>query len=948
MFKEKVMARSVRVLFAGGLVAGLSGPALGQEATRDGNMQRVEITGSSIKRINVEGALPVQTLSKQQIEQTGATTVADLVGTLPSMQGMVTSSASINGGGGGVQTASVHAIGSDYTLVLLNGRRVAPFGAGSAVNLASIPLSAVERVEILTDGASALYGSDAIAGVVNFILKKNQQDLQAEATYNTPTASSKGRTANVSVSKGFGDLDTDGYNVLVAFNHDGQRELDAADRSFSAPGGVHQFTNNGKLYSLYQTSANSIPANVRVTQAGKDSVSFNPAYVLSGKCPVPAPYTFNTGNTCRFNYAATVEDLPKLERNGVFSSGSVKLGESHNFFYEGLYSKFTSTARYAAPAQPLTVDRNSLPYKTSVVPALVKLGIDPAQVTGATMSLRLVDAGGRMDAWETLAKHGVVGVEGVVSGWDYKLSYTNSENVSTERAIAGYTSSDKLDALIKAGTYNPFVAPDSTTRAALAPAVLHQDITESLSKIQVASARLGCPDLFQLAGGNAGLGAGIDFMQQEYAANPSPIQQGPNKLQPNWTDTVIGGGAGALPFDTKRNSWGSFVELALPVTKTLDISTSVRYDSYGAAKNSKNYDTEGNPIAPATQGNKASSATYKLGAAWRPIESLLVRASYGTGFKAPTLDAITTPVTNGGSSNFYACPVKSGPLLPLCTGPAEYSLLVGGNPLSGPDGLRPEKSKQFTAGIRLEPMSNLSLGVDFWDIKLKDQIQSLPQDLVFTKPESYGGLFQSYYDPIQKANVLAAFLPNFNIASSHYRGIDWDHTYSTNTRFGKVNLNWTGTYMLKAQQDVPGAGVESSVGRFDSYNEVTFRLIQRLTATWKQNANFTHALTFSYRSGYHDQALSADLGNARLVNADGTLGAAVDSVRDVKSYSTFDWQTKYKWNANLSVTLGIKNLLNQDPPFTQRIDGGGNQLGYDGRYADPLGRQIYVVSNVKF
>jgi len=181
MIKETILSRSVRLMFMAGLgVAAL--PVMAEE-----NIQRVEITGSAVKRVAVEGALPVQTLSKAQIEQTGATTVADLVATLPSMQGFVTSSASINGGGGGVQTASVHAIGTGYTLVLLNGRRIAPYSSGSAVNLASIPLSAVERVEILTDGASALYGSDAIAGVVNFILKKNQTDANIELTYNRPT-----------------------------------------------------------------------------------------------------------------------------------------------------------------------------------------------------------------------------------------------------------------------------------------------------------------------------------------------------------------------------------------------------------------------------------------------------------------------------------------------------------------------------------------------------------------------------------------------------------------------------------------------------------------------------------------------------------------------------------------------------------------------------------------
>jgi iron complex outermembrane receptor protein len=146
--------------------------AWAQTSAEPEHIARVEITGSSIKRIAKEGSLPVQTLTRADIEQSGASNVADLVAQLPSMQGFITSSTSVNGGGNGVQTASIHAIGTQYTLVLLNGRRMAPYGTGSAVNLASIPLSAVERVEILTDGASTLYGSDAIAGVVNFILKR--------------------------------------------------------------------------------------------------------------------------------------------------------------------------------------------------------------------------------------------------------------------------------------------------------------------------------------------------------------------------------------------------------------------------------------------------------------------------------------------------------------------------------------------------------------------------------------------------------------------------------------------------------------------------------------------------------------------------------------------------------------------------------------------------------
>jgi iron complex outermembrane receptor protein len=948
MMKETILSRSVRLIFSGSMAVGMglmAQQAMAQEAKQE--VQRVEITGSAIKRIAIEGALPVQTLSKAQIEQTGATTVADLVATLPSMQGFITSSASINGNGGGVQTASVHGIGTKYTLVLLNGHRVAPYSSGSSVNLASIPLSAVERVEILTDGASALYGSDAIAGVINFILKKDQKDLNVELTYNRPSKGSNGATGNVAISKGFGDFETDGYNVLLAYSHDTQKELNAADRGFSAPGGVHNFSEAGKTYSLYQLSSNSIPGNVTANLADGSSVRFNPGLINTGSCA--AANTFKVGNRCLFNYAATVELLPELKRDGFFASTNVKINDNLKFFAEGLYSKFTSTARYAAPAQPLTLDTSTALYKSNVVPALVKLGVNPANVTGATMNLRLVDAGGRTDGWETKAKHAVFGLEGNAYGWDFNTAYTHSENNARDNAVAGYTSGDKLDALMRAGTYNPFIMPTADTKAALAPAVLHQLLDETTSKIDMLSLR-GSREVFQAAGGAAMLAVGTDYTRQKYTDDPSPIAMGPNSLQPNWTDTNVGGGTGALPVDAKRNNWGAFAELVVPVIKNLELTGDVRYDSYDAVKNSQNFDpTTGQLLAPATQGDKASKSTYKLAAAWRPNDTTLLRASYGTGFKAPSLTDITSPLVNGGSSNFHPCPITSGPLLSLCNGTAEYTLLSGGNSATGDKGLKPETSKQATVGFRIEPVKSLSLGFDLWDVKLKDQIKTLPESEVFGNPARYMNLFSAYYDPIQKAKVLAASLSPRNLASSHYRGLDWDHTYSTGTPVGKLNLNWTGTYMLKADlQALPGDEAEHSVGRFNSYNDVTFRLISKLTATLKQSDAWTHSLTAVYKSGYHDMPLSADDAAVRVVNADGSLGDYVDLQRDVRSYTVWDWQTKYKFNRNLTITGGVKNLFNTEPPFTQRIAGGGNQLGYDGRYTDPLGRQFYVVGNYKF
>jgi iron complex outermembrane receptor protein len=957
MMKETVLARSLRMMTTGTVAVGfglMAQSALAQEATDTGAVQRVEITGSSIKRIAKEGALPVQTLSRADIAQSGANNVADLVAALPAMQGFITSSASVNGSGGGAQTASVHSIGTAYTLVLLNGRRMAPYTTGSSVNLATIPLSAVERVEILTDGASTLYGSDAIAGVVNFILKKNQSDLQLEATYTRPQKEG-GASSNVAISKGFGDIDKDGFNVLLAYSHDDQKELNANQRDF-ARSGVMPFTNGGKPYSLYYTSINSIPGNVSV-DTPTTSATFGPDLKRTGKCS--APNTFQRGEVCRFDFASTVNLLPQQTRDSVFGSFNAAVGKDMTVFGEAVLSRFGSRARYAPPAQPLniintdpatgvkTVNPNYVGvYNKSVVPLLAGYGINPAAVTDVNVNLRLADAGGRTDDWKTDTRHLVLGFDGRAMGWDYTTSLTHSENTQRDDAVAGYVSGVKFEELVRNGSYN-FFELQANAKEALAPAVLRQNLDVTRSKIDVASVRASS-EVFAAPAGPAQLGVGADFTRQHYVYEPSAILQGPNSLQPSYADVIIGGSTGALPFDTKRNNWGSFAELLVPLMKDLDVTGAVRYDSYDAASNSKNFDADGKLQAPATQGNSASKATYKLALRYQPSAGTLLRASYGTGFKAPSLSDITSPLAYGGSSNFHPCPIKDAadPRIIYCHGVSEYDLLSGGNALSGEAGLRPEQSKQSSVGVRIEPTSSLTLGLDFWDVKLSNQIQRLPQELVFRNP-AYVKYISLYYHPIQKSKVLVGTLTPVNLAASSYQGIDWDHTFRTNADWGKLAVNWTGTYMLKAEKSVPGSGVESSVGRFDAYNDVTFRVISRLVATLK-TGRLSNALTVNHRSGYHDEVLTADNAAVRAVNADGTLGDFSGVTRDVKPYTTLDYQGKFAFDRNLTLTAGVRNVLDQNPPFSVRIAGGGNQQGYDGRYTDPLGRTFYVTGSYKF
>ncbi len=948
--KEKNLSKTVRLLFTSGAfitAASLATPALAQE----NSIQKIEITGSAIKRIAKEGALPVQNLSAADIQKSGAKNVEELIQSLSSMQGFTTSSESVNGGGGGVQNASIHSIGAGYTLVLLNGRRIASYGSGSAVNLASIPMSAVERVEILTDGASTLYGSDAIAGVVNFILKKNQQDFRFEAGFNKPSKQG-GKSASASLSKGFGDLDKDGFNVLLTYAHDTQDELNAKDREF-AKSGLQKFTENGKTYSTYLLAANTAPASATLSLKDNTVKIFSPSYYKTGTCgPNTSFIGTATDKSCWFDYAATVQLIPKSERDSLFSSMNFKVNQNLNLFAEAVISKFSQTARYAPGAQRLAMPLSSSLYINEVLPYLSKIGVSPDEVKSGSMNVRFTDAGGRAREYLTNAKHVALGANGSANGFDFSASYTHSENSQESNFVGGFLSRNTYNDIVNSGKFNPF-GPSGSSAAVLAPAILHTNESKTDVKLDKFSGSIS-HELFEAPGGMSQLAISADYTRQGYDYMPSPISQGQNAQQPNFTDTPLGDSADHLPIAAKRSNWGTSAEWMIPVSKSLEVTAATRYDAYTAVTNDLVFDpSNGKLLPPAEQGNANKKATYKLAFRFTPVDHLLVRGSYGTGFKVANMDSITSPIVQAGNtSGSYPCPVKApDPRAAYCTGTTQQYLLTGGNNLSGPSGLKPETSQQSTIGLRFEPINSLSLGFDLWSVKMKDQLTTLPEQFPFADPVKFNNNFSIVYDQGIGSNKLVTLLPTFNLAAARYQGIDWDHSYSSKTEFGKLSLKWNGTLMLKSEVDVPGSPTESSLGRFDAYNNVTSRVISQLSASLNTNDMYTNTMTMNYRSGYHDQVLTPDDNALKLVNSDGSLPADFAGLkRDVRAFITFDWQTRVqlKQYNNLALTFGIRNLFDKAPPLSIRIAGGGNQAGYDARYANPLGRQFYMNVGASF
>ena len=908
--KEKIGARSVRLaltVLAGSVL--FSGQSMADEA-----IQKVEITGSSIKRIAVEGALPVQRLTQEAIARTGATTVADLVQSLPAMQGFTIGAVAAGSNSGGRTSASIHDIGESYTLVLLNGRRIAPQGSGTSVNLNAIPLSAVERVEILTDGASALYGSDAIAGVINFILKKNVQGGTLEATYGSPEDKG-GKAWNTNLTYGFGDIDEDRYNVLVSYRHDEQSKLRATDRSFARSSYI-PVSYGGKNYIYDRTSTSTAPGNATVAFNNKNtpSVMFSPYLAANGDCGPTNYVTATNSRACGFDGGSTVEIVPESKRDSLFARGTYKLSDNLNAFAEVALSRFDLTARIAANPVPISIAKDSALYNQYVRPNLTQAQHD--DVKTVTANYRMVDWGTRASRTLTDTKHFVVGVEGEVGEWNVESALTWSQNAIDERYVGGYAKNADFKAMQSNPLFNPFVPAGSASpelQNLINGSQFNGSIRTASTTMRGVDAH-GSRELFSLPGGKANIGVGGDYREYKYEQSPSAGAS---------TDTIYNFNTSPR-YDLSRETYGVFAELLAPVTKTIEVSLAGRYDTITKIDNG---------VVNKSIGKDQSASTYKVTARWQPVQQLLVRGSYGTGFKAPSMLDIGMPLVNNGfTAKPWDCPFPGDA---MCRPPAtQYNQLAGGN-----ENLKPEKSKQYTVGFRIEPSSAFSFGADLWDVKITDAVSAVSETQAFGNPALYRDLFGTYTEP-STGNTYYAFKSlSLNIGQTHNRGIDWDMTARKRFDFGNFTANLSGTHMLKADYTVPGTKDQwtNNMNYFGITDAVTFRNLAKLNMSL-ETGKMTNSVVVSYRNGYTDAAASVQNVDTKKLE---TIRLAVPS------YTTVDWQGRYVFDSKKSIRAGIKNLFDRAPPLSLRTSS-GHQVGFDPRYADPMMRSFYITGQIKF
>ncbi len=899
---------------------GAAAPAFGQQAQSDKPIPRVEITGSSIKRIATEGALPVQTITPDQIDKQGITNAEQLM-RLISANGTgadnMTSGNNVFGAdadrvSGGGSFASLRGLGPTGTLVLINGRRISGYGlSGKAVDLNTIPLVAVARIEVLKDGASAIYGTDAVGGVINFILKTDFEGLQANATGNW-TEHGGGATRRLQVVAGHGNLDTDRFNVMVAVGYDRNDELDSHQRAFAngyqparglSPDTTgtpvaNQLTGAGTaLGSNFQLPGDPnkyLQAGLLSLQGKCDSVQGMMQYATALWKDVTSP--LRTTYSCAYDYGADyVMQLPTERTNGV-ARATFQVNPDHRLFAEAVAAHTTSLA-ILTPTQISTSLANGNAYPvggpyyqdlSATIPTFDK-------TKPIIYKWRAWPLGNRTQDYTTDTVRLMTGAEGLLAGkWDYKIDLSHSESHTTTDLVDGYAYTSALYQVLGSGVVNPWAAPAQGQSAAAMQALeatrFHGRLQHGKTTLTQFNASVS-GELWQLPAGPLQGALGTDLRREGYGF-----------AQDVDATKILLAPGNANQSTVNRNIKAIYTELVVPVTKNLELQLALRRDDYSLI---------------------GATTNPKIAFSYRPTGWLMLRGSANKGFLAPSFTQLYSGRLGQELPNGVSDPVgcASHPGDPRFCAIERLRYFSGGNP-----DLRPETSKQGTLGFIVEPGANFSASVDYWAINIKDRILNRTPQVVLANEQ-----YLSQYVIRNPADDTISYVNAgwINAAGLKTRGADVGLRGRGNLPDGwrwnaTLDGTWTQSYKFA---EFEGQPYIEYVGNFYTRD---------LYLRWKHNATASVArgpwsflLSNLYRDGYADE----------LPN--GGKGTPPPGFNPrVASYTTWGLSTTYSGFRNTTLTVGIQNLFDRDPPFTAHNVDEVVGAGWDPRVADPRGRAL--------
>ena len=927
-----------------------TGAAFAQEATT--TLDKVEVTGSRIKRTDVETSQPVFSLTREDIQAQGLTSIGDVIQNLTSNGTALNTT--YNNGGNGETRVSLRNLGSNRTLVLVNGRRwVAGTGLGGATDLNTIPTAAVERIEVLKDGASAIYGSDAIAGVVNVILRTDFDGAEANAYYGQ---FSQGDGAKESYDITIGSSG-ERFSAMFGAGYVKEDPVMAGDREISA---VPVF---GTGVSLGSTTT----PNGRFALC---SGTFSPGACSVGETRpngTAGQFTYEPGSTPAnwrnfsvandiYNFAPDNYLVTPQERKSIFGQASFDITDNVRFTTTATYNNRRSEQLLAAmPIVLGTGPGAGVQARTiSISPNSI---YNPFGQTVSRIQRRAVETGGRSFN-QNVDTFGFVGaLEGNFEfadryfSWDVGYSYgRNDQNDTTNglfnilalrnalgpsfRDAAGVARCGTVGNVIEGcvplnllggvGSITPDMLAYSTF-------VAHDEYQYTMKQW---FANLS-GEIVELPGGMLAFAAGLEHRSESGYDSPDALINSGNTTGNARTAT-----AGSYKLDE------AYLELSAPLlrdvflARELELSLATRYSDY---------DTFGDTL------------NSKFGFKWKPIEDLLVRGSWAEGFRAPSISELYSGVadsfasisdpcstTFGGRYNVLTaeqrarCTAQGVPAGGYDQGNSQIRISVGGNP-----NLLPETSTSKTLGLVWSPsfISGFDVSLDWWNITIENGIITRSGQFILDSCIEEGNpLACSLYTRSSTGAIDNLLSSGLNSAEIEAEGYDLTLNYRLpDTRFGSFSFSWDNTYYSCYEEDRNG---DNLVGEyFDGSNN--WRIRSNLLARWEQGDwGATYAARYYSRQEetcpfYYNDYGFGELCSDAIVDGDGLVQEGSQNKIGAATYHDISVYWKAPWNAK--ITLGVNNAFDKTPPTSYVTFANTFDPSYDIN-----GRFIYMQYNQKF
>ncbi len=922
-------------------------------------IEEVVVTGSYIKGTPEDAALPVDVLTRQDLEDVGDPTIIEMVrnlGITSGNAGETNQFASVGQeAGSGVALVNLRGLGASRTLVLINGRRQVSSGT-LGVDINAVPSSTIGRVEVLKDGAAALYGSDAIGGVVNFITRDDFVGLEVRGAYQDIQDAGD---QEASFMYGY---DGGAWHFTLAGEYEHRDELGVKDRSWALPtfaqnsqGGFSSIGNPGTFFPAIGTGT-----------------------IISGGVPDPncnALGGVNAAGFCRFQYTYFDNLIEETESSKLFATFNYTISDNAELHVEALWSQVDTDEWKTSPSYPpqslLGKDRFIAANHPGLVdlkaqnPGLFKdidltaagIGVIPAAAQGATSWSRMAGVGGIRGGGseegprETETVRFAVALNGVAFdelNYDFAMSYSNRERFSGTNDMYVERMAFAFDGLGGAGCdqatgtpgvggceyYNPF--SNAIPRSAVTgqanpqynPAVGNSDalldwLTDRLDadtrhELLVFDAIFSGETGISLGGGNVSWAAGAQSRRERYelelndvtnlAINPCPYRNPASVTRGNTTKLdCTGASTGLFAFlsgtteeRTKRTVYGVFGELALPFTDTFDMQAAIRYEDYG--------------------GNVGSTIDPKLAARWQANDWFAVRGSASTTFRGPPQSILS----------------GVGTALAFVTAPLAFKAIdTLGNP-----NLKPEKAVALNLGFIVDTGAFYG-SIDYWNFEFEDPIQVESFEAILgaygaascqnggagVGTPTCGALRQQVFPLGTTAAGVERIARNWiNGATINTSGVDFFGEYTFDAMGGELAVGLEGTYTLEyeSEDQTIGGGLvvvapkQDYAGRLNDINSFTPlpELKGNVFAKFRRgDHNFTYAIR--YIDSYRDEDPTAQA-----------------HLRTIDSHVTHDVHWNYEMSDKLRMSVSVINALDEDPPAAA-LD-----LNYDPLTHNAFGRMV--------